>query len=370
MNSTKETRLFSGFTAFESLLPDFARTGIFSPAAQKYTREQAGRLDAEYRPTAVVLSRREETADTVTLKLLPGEKYPDFLPGQHIDVAVEIDGVRHVRQYSLTGIPGAGALEITVKRQKGGLVSNYLLNTAESGTRIEISVPRGEFLLRDQPTASYCFFSAGSGITPVYAMARAVLQSGTKADVWFFHAARSKDSIIFRNSLERLAFEYKNFKPYFFLKEGDASYTTHRGVRLNYAAAESILPSDMNPHATQVFICGPGAFVQDLEGGFTTAGFPGIQSEYYTLPETAAGEGSARFIRSRTTVKAETNLLEVAEAAGIQAKHGCRRGICHECKAHKRTGTVKNILTGKETSGREDIQLCITQPVGTVEIDL
>lgn len=369
MNPTKETRLFSGFTAFESLLPDFARTGIFSPAAQKYTREQAGRLDAEYRPTAVVLSCREETADTVTLKLLPGEKYPDFLPGQHIDVAVEIDGVRHVRQYSLTGIPGAGALEITVKRQRGGLVSNYLLNTVKSGSRLEISAPRGEFLLHEKPTAAYCFFSAGSGITPVYAMARAVLQSGTKADVWFFHAARSKEAIIFRHSLERLAFEHKNFKPYFFLKEGDADMT-HRAVRLTYAAAESILPADMNPHTTQIFVCGPGAFVQDLEGGFTQAGFAGIQSEYYTLPAAPAGEGSVKFLRARAAAKVETNLLEAAEAAGIKAKHGCRRGICHECKAHKRSGTVKNILTGKETSGREDIQLCITQPVGVVEIDL
>ncbi|MBX3723173.1 MAG: iron-sulfur cluster-binding domain-containing protein [Turneriella sp.] len=370
MNPTKETSLFSGFSAFEGLLPDFARTGLFSAAGQKYTREQSGRLDTEYRPSAVVLSRREETADTITLKLLPGERYPDFVPGQHIDVAVEIAGVRHVRQYSLTGIPGAGALEITVKRQKGGLVSNHLLDHAESGTRLEISVPRGEFLLRDQPTAAYCFFSAGSGITPVYAMARAVLQSGTKADVWFFHAAKSKDTVIFRHSLERLAFEYKNFKPYFFLKEGDTNDTTHRSMRLNYAAAESMLPSDMNPHTTQIFVCGPGAFVQDLEGGFTAAGFSGIQSEYYTLPETAAGEGAARFLRSRATVKAGTNLLEAAEAAGIQAKHGCRRGICHECKAHKRSGTVKNILTGKETLGREDIQLCITQPVGVVEIDL
>ncbi|MBN8219308.1 MAG: 2Fe-2S iron-sulfur cluster binding domain-containing protein [Spirochaetes bacterium] len=370
MNPTKETSLFSGFSAFEGLLPDFARTGLFSAAGQKYTREQSGRLDTEYRPSAVVLSRREETAETITLKLLPGERYPDFVPGQHIDVAVEIAGVRHVRQYSLTGIPGAGALEITVKRQKGGLVSNHLLDHAESGTRLEISVPRGEFLLRDQPTAAYCFFSAGSGITPVYAMARAVLQSGTKADVWFFHAAKSKDAVIFRHSLERLAFEYKNFKPYFFLKESDTNDTTHRSVRLNYAAAESMLPSDMNPHTTQIFVCGSGAFVQDLEGGFTAAGFSGLQSEYYTLPETAAGEGAARFLRSRATVKAGTNLLEAAEAAGIQAKHGCRRGICHECKAHKRSGTVKNILTGKETSGREDIQLCITQPVGVVEIDL
>ena len=367
---TKETNLFNGFSAFESLLPDFARTGIFSPGAQKYTREQSGALDAEYRPTAVVLSRRDETADTVTLKLLPGERYPDFLPGQHIDVAVEIAGVRHVRQYSLTGIPGAGALEITVKRQQGGLVSNHLLDVAHSGARIEISVPRGEFLLRDQPTAAYCFFSAGSGMTPVYAMARAVLQSGTKADVWFFHAARSKEAIIFRSSLERLAFEYKNFKPYFFLKEGDANDATHHSIRLTYASAASVLPNDMNPHTTQIFICGPGAFVQDLEAGFTTAGFSGVQSEYYTLPTAPAGEGSVTFSRSRATVTVDTNLLEAAEAAGIKAKHGCRRGICHECKAHKRAGTVKNILTGKETSGREDIQLCITQPVGKVEIDL
>src|SRR5262249_55048316 len=136
MNQTKETGLFETFRYFEDLLPDFARTGLFSAAGQKYTREESGSLDSEYRPTPVILGRRQETAEAVTLKLLPGERYPDFLPGQHIDVTMEIHGIRHIRQYSLTGIPGAGALEITVKRQKGGLVSNHLADNAASGMRL------------------------------------------------------------------------------------------------------------------------------------------------------------------------------------------------------------------------------------------
>jgi stearoyl-CoA 9-desaturase NADPH oxidoreductase len=366
MEKTVDTNLFKGFGIFESLLPDFARTGLFSPSGQKYTREQGGLNDSSYRPTAMVLGRRDETADTVTLKLLPGENYPDFLPGQHVDVAVEINGVRHVRQYSLTGVRGAGSLEITVRRQKDGLVSNFLNDRAEPGTRLEISVPRGEFLIQDIPTAVHCFFSVGSGITPVFSMAREILISGSKADVYFFHATRTKEDLIFRRGLERLAYEFDNFKPYFFLKTGSES----SGVRLTYKSARSLLPDDLNPMSSQIFVCGPAEFVQDIEQGFQGAQFPHIQTEYYTLPSIADGEGTARFLRTRATVKASGNLLESAEAAGLKPKHGCRRGICHECKAHKRSGTVKNLLNGKETSGREDIQLCVSQAIGTVEIDL
>lgn len=41
MENTTQTSLFKGFEHFESLLPNFAKTGLFSPGAQRYTQALA-----------------------------------------------------------------------------------------------------------------------------------------------------------------------------------------------------------------------------------------------------------------------------------------------------------------------------------------
>ncbi len=46
-------------------------------------------------------------------------------------------------------------------------------------------------------------------------------------------------------------------------------------------------------------------------------------------------------------------------------------GICHTCTCRKTSGTVKNLQTGALSSeADEDIQICISVPVGTVTLDL
>jgi ferredoxin-NADP reductase len=372
MNETAQTTLMDTFKLFESYLPDFARTGLFSPGAQRYT----GTARALYRPVAMVTHRTAETADTVSLSLMPPSGYPAFRAGQHIDVAVEIRGVRHVRQYSLTGSSGspsaanggfaAAPLQITVKRQNEGLVSNYLHDLAFVGNRLEISAPKGDFVVTNANAATYVFCSAGSGITPVYAMARELLASGKNADIYFYHAARSAESVIFRAELEHLAEKHENFYPIFFLSKAEGAEKR----RLNFKTLAPLMGKDLAAETTEIFLCGPGDFVQDLQDGFQAAKFNALHSEFYTLPTAAVTAGTVNFLKSGAEIVATGNLLEAAEGAGIKAKHGCRRGICHECKVHKKSGTVKNILTGAETHGDENIQLCISQAVGKVEVEL
>lgn len=366
MENSIQTNLFQAFEKFQGLLPDIARTGLFSPGAQRYTQALAGKPAVNYRPEATVKLRRQETYDSISLVLTPPAGYPQFRAGQHIDVAVEIYGVRHVRQYSITSLAETPDLQITIKRQPGGLVSNFIFGTIKPGAKIEISAPRGEFTAPARDHSAYLFFSAGSGITPVYAMVRSLLKDGAWGDIHFFHAAKSAESVIFRDELKRLAAEHENFHPHFFYSEG--SQTEQR--RLNAASALMLLQNAVHPPQTPVMICGPGEFVQGIDNDLRGLHYTQIGTEYYTLPQNSAGEGSAAFLRSGIEAKAAGNLLEAAEEAGLKPKHGCRRGICHECKAHKVSGTVKNILSGKESTGKENIQLCVSQAVGKVEIEL
>ena len=65
------------------------------------------------------------------------------------------------------------------------------------------------------------------------------------------------------------------------------------------------------------------------------------------------------------------SLLEQAESAGLTPANGCRMGICHTCTRRKTTGTVRNLTTGAvSTVPDEDIQICVSVPVGDVELSL
>ena len=46
-------------------------------------------------------------------------------------------------------------------------------------------------------------------------------------------------------------------------------------------------------------------------------------------------------------------------------------GICHTCTRRKTSGAVKNLITGAvSTTDGEDVQICVTAPVGDVELAL
>ena len=54
------------------------------------------------------------------------------------------------------------------------------------------------------------------------------------------------------------------------------------------------------------------------------------------------------------------SILEQAEAPGLTPEYGCRMGICFTCVSRKSEGTVRNVLTGEESSlPDEDIRICV-----------
>ena len=69
-----------------------------------------------------------ENAHTKTLRLAAnGSFLPPFLPGQYLNVTVQIDGVRTSRPYSISSSPTQTAYyDLTIGRVKDGFVSNYL----------------------------------------------------------------------------------------------------------------------------------------------------------------------------------------------------------------------------------------------------
>ena len=64
-------------------------------------------------------------------------------------------------------------------------------------------------------------------------------------------------------------------------------------------------------------------------------------------------------------------LLSQFEAKKLPVQRGCGIGICHQCQCIKKSGVVRNLKTGElSDNGEQLIQLCVSQPVSDLELQL
>jgi len=130
----------------------------------------------------------------------------DFEPGQYITVLKTFDGLEHRRNYSLSDAPGKNTLKISVKREPGGIWSNYLHDGVVLGDSLQISAPSGDFTLRQNPKP-VLLVTAGVGITPAISMLNAAVGEHRieGRDIHFVHCARNGDHHAFGAHVEAVA---------------------------------------------------------------------------------------------------------------------------------------------------------------------
>ena len=94
-----------------------------------------------------------ETRDAVSIVLDVPEsssRHFGYQAGQFLTLLVCVNGQQHRRCYSMSSSPGTGEdLRITVKRDRDGVVSNWLNDTAAPGHDIHALPPEGRFVLKD-----------------------------------------------------------------------------------------------------------------------------------------------------------------------------------------------------------------------------
>lgn len=321
-----------------------------------------------------IVAVRHQNDDSVTLTLRPTGTWPGFRAGQHVEIAVEIAGVRHRRCYSPSGSAhhATRELELTIRTHDQGVVSQYLKRHAAVGMHVGLSEPRGDdFVLPTDRPGRIVLISGGSGITPVLSMLRTLTDEGYPGQIAFVHYARSRDAVLYGDDLDAIAAAHPNVTVLRCLTRGDGGELTGRFGPEHVARA---LPEDDDAAA---FVCGPGGLVESVRAHWDEQGLrTPLRYEHFAPPELPAIDpdllGSVTFARSGSTVDASDRpLLEQAEAAGLSPTHGCRMGICLTCKCRLDQGQVRDTLTGDVygTPG-EEIRICVAAPVGDVTVDL
>jgi stearoyl-CoA 9-desaturase NADPH oxidoreductase len=321
---------------------------------------------------AEVVGVERGTEDSAKLTLRPNRAWQGFRAGQFVNVAVEIDGVRHQRCYSPACAEGRGTtVEITIKRHPEGLVSNFLVDRAEPGMLVGLSAGEGDFQLPERRPESVLLIGGGSGITPLMAILRTLFAEDYERPVALLYYAPDADRCIYREELERLAVAHPNFQ---LLR----SYTRapFTGERDGHFSPTHLPEADPCFADAETFACGPPALLDAVRGTWANGLEHRLHVESFVpptfVPVGEPGEGQVRFADSEVEVaNSGASLLEQAEAAGLSPAYGCRMGICHTCTCRKRAGTHKNLITGEVSSAPdEEIQLCVSAALGDLTVEL
>ena len=130
----------------------------------------------------------------------------------------------------------------------------------------------------------------------------------------------------------------------------------------------------------ETFLCGPEPLMVRAERVWEWAGASErLHRERFAVASAvprstgASGEVRLRLVSSEreVTVKGAGSLLEQLERAGERPAHACRMGICHTCTCQKRSGAVRNTLTGEVSSDPDEaIRLCVSVPESDLELEL
>ncbi|MFE3326978.1 2Fe-2S iron-sulfur cluster-binding protein [Streptomyces sp. NPDC059176] len=276
--------------------------------------------------------------------------------GQHVSLSVRLDGREYRRSYSIINPPGE-RLRVIVKRVRNGTVSNHLVDHLRVGDRVDVTRPYGRFVLRPAPQnrRTHYFFGAGSGVTPLYAMAQTVLRDEPFSYVHMLLGNSDGRRILLHEELQRMHFQHphrctvRHILSFRRFRDGALSWRTGR---IDADALMSLF-SETPPVAQDVhhWICGPASMNHDLARMLSMLDVPDsrIHSESYgyAAPNTTDvsgvdSMGSITLDGRRTTlaVARQQTILQAARQAGLQPPFSCESGVCGACRARLRSGDI------------------------------
>lgn len=356
--------------------------------------------------TLTVVALTQETPDTVTIHLeRPDRQTVASKPGQFLTLLVPCGpaGSKPERRaYSLSSTPAeAPRLSVTVKRVAGGLVSNHLLDTVQVGQQYEVLPPLGSFVVQPSPKAarSLVLIGAGSGITPLMSMLKAVLREEPQSHVLLIYGNRNEDSVIFKQQLAeleagskgRLQVEHVYSQPLRPAALPGTSAHQHTG-RVNRTTILRILEQRHQFPAPQAeyYICGPEGLMTESQAALELLNVPSsrVRRESFvaaadTLEASAthgdvlAGADDGPVTSRDVTIQYEGSeyilkvptgktILDAALDEDIDLPYSCQAGLCTACRGKCLSGKVHL----DEREGLSDAELakgyvltCVAHPL-------
>jgi ferredoxin-NADP reductase/ferredoxin len=383
-------------SSFEALLQS-QKTGPGSGNAGLAPAAAAHPVAPGFRRLAVT-AIDQESAEVISLTMqsVGGQPLPRALPGQYVVLRLQLSpgSPPLFRSYSLSGPPSTELYRISFKIEPKGVAGNYLREHVHVGDALEVSAPRGSFVLQpgDRPIL---LLSAGIGATPVLAMLHALAKARSTRQVFWLHAARDGKHHPFAAEVRRLMLGLLHAR-------SSVSYSRpgpDDKIREDFTAAGRFSQSIFNeldvPRDVDVYLCGPTRFMADMKESLANYGvrperfhfeifngsaslMPGVASSPKRIPQLPKDDAQTgplvSFDRSGITAhwgtSAYQSILELAEACDIPVRWSCRTGVCHNCESGLVSGSVVYGPEPLDKPADGNVLVCCSLPISDIVVDL
>ena len=343
-----------------------------------------------------VTSIDRESADVVSFAIesADGHQLSVALPGQYVVLRLKptAGGPALFRSYSLSGPLSTERYRISVKIEPHGAAGNYLRDHLRVGDHLDVSSPRGSFVLQsgERPIV---LLSAGIGATPVLAMLHALAGAHSTRQVMWLHTARDGQHHPFAGEVRRLMRTLTNGRSYVCYTRPDSIDKTDFNATGRFS--RSVFDELGLPRDADVYLCGPTRFMADMREALTALGVaperihieifnggesmtPGVVGAVTRAPHPPGDEVSTGPLVSfaRSGISAHWNasrygsILELAEACDVPVRWACRTGVCHNCESGLVSGAVVYGPEPLDKPADGNLLVCCSQPSGDVVIDL
>lgn len=339
----------------------------------------------------------------------------DYLPGQYVALRVKLPDARGVlrelrRSYSLCAVPmefsdGSSELRIAIKRDIGGEFSTWAHAELAAGAVMEVMSPQGAFISRhgilaplvthdggfpapavspagpgaesvnvlnsmNHPedlglrTGKFVAIAAGSGITPIMALARSLLGGSSSTRLDLVYANKAAMDVMFLEELADLKDRYPGRFALHHVLTREQRIAPLLSGRLDAEKLETLFSKTI--HADDVdewFLCGPFDLVQlcrdvleargvprgDVRFELFTTGSPDRPAGQHGRPVTIdAAEETTKITFTldgltaelRSPVHARESVLNAALRVRPDVPFACAGGVCGTCRARLVSGSI------------------------------
>ncbi|WP_312308501.1 1,2-phenylacetyl-CoA epoxidase subunit PaaE [Acinetobacter variabilis] len=282
-----------------------------------------------------------------------------YQPGQHLTIRHMAEQGELRRCYSICSDSDED-MSIAIKKIDQGQFSTWANENLKVGDVLEVMPPQGVFFQKAAKAGGkhYLGFAAGSGITPILSIVKAVLSRQQDATFTLVYGNRSWKQTMFSEQIMDLKDRFKERLQLINIFSRELNNSEIFNGRIDAEKLQQLFQAGLIPAETDhCFACGPEEMMNAVETVLPTLGIERnkIHTERFNTGTTP--RASAQQIESRTEEKVniildgreliievskqDDSILDAALRAGADLPYACKGGVCATCKCKVLQGEVE-----------------------------
>lgn len=283
----------------------------------------------------------------------------EYQPGQHLTIRHLTEQGEIRRCYSICSDVQED-MSIAIKKIEQGQFSTWANEQLKAGDVLEVMPPQGVFFQKAAKVGGqhYLGFAAGSGITPILSIVKAVLNRQPNATFTLVYGNRSWKQTMFAEQIMDLKDQFHQRLQLVNIFSRELNDSEIFNGRIDAAKLQQLAKAGLIRHDTDhCFACGPEEMMSAVEQILPTLGIERSKIHTERFNTGTAHKVSAQKIQQRSEEKVniildgrelvievskqDDSILDAALRAGADLPYACKGGVCATCKCKVLEGEVE-----------------------------